>query len=81
MDIKFRITKYLAVSALAMLLLGACSKNNIYINYPDEENNGGSSGSGKDFKAGCVPIQPTHRTISQALPLLKATMSPPPPVY
>lgn len=32
----------------------------------------------KDFKAGCVPIQPTHRTISQALPLLKATMSPPP---
>lgn len=26
MDIKFRITKYLAVSALAMLLLGACSK-------------------------------------------------------
>ena len=107
MDIKFRITKYLAVSALAMLLLGACSKNNIYINYPDEENNGGSSGSGnddnngnpakenalitfsasepcppweKDFKAGCVPIQPTHRTISQALPLLKATMSPPPPV-
>ena len=45
MDIKFRITKYLAVSALAMLLLGACSKNNIYINYPDEENNGGSSGS------------------------------------
>lgn len=47
MDIKFRITKYLAVSALAMLLLGACSKNNIYINYPDEENNGGSSGSGK----------------------------------
>ena len=41
MDIKFRITKYLAVSALAMLLLGACSKNNIYINYPDEENNGG----------------------------------------
>ena len=113
MDIKFRITKYLAVSALAMLLLGACSKNNIYINYPDEENNGGSSGSGNDdnngnpgkenalitfsasvegrnitramspmdFKAGCVPIQPTHRTISQTLPLLKATMSPPPPVY
>ena len=31
MSIKFRITKYLAVSALAMLLLGACSKNNIYI--------------------------------------------------
>ena len=52
MDIKFRITKYLAVSALAMLLLGACSKNNIYINYPDEENNGGSSGSGNDdFKS------------------------------
>ena len=43
MDIKFRITKYLAVSALEMLLLGACSKNNIYIDYPDEENNGGSS--------------------------------------
>ena len=26
MSINFRITKYLAVSALAMLLLGACSK-------------------------------------------------------
>ena len=52
MDIKFRITKYLAVSALAMLLLGACSKNNIYINYPDEENNGGSSGSGNDDNNG-----------------------------
>lgn len=48
MDIKFRITKYLAVSALAMLLLGACSKNNIYINYPDEENNGGSSARNDD---------------------------------
>ena len=109
MNIKFRVTKYLAVSALAMLLLGACSKNNIYINYPDEENNGGSSGSGngdnngnptkenalitfsasvegrnitrgKVFKAGCAPILPIHRTISQALPLLKVTMSPPPPV-
>ena len=52
MDIKFRITKYLAVSALAMLLLGACSKNNIYINYPDEENNGDSSGSGNDDNNG-----------------------------
>lgn len=29
MNFKFRITKYLAVSALAVLLLGACSKNNI----------------------------------------------------
>ena len=40
MSIKFRITKYLAVSALAMLLLGACSKNNIYIDLadPNEEN-------------------------------------------
>ena len=35
MSIKFRITKYLAVSALAMLLLGACSKNNIYIDLAD----------------------------------------------
>ena len=35
-----------------MLLLGACSKNNIYINYPDEENNGGSSGSGNDDNNG-----------------------------
>ena len=26
MNFKFRITKYLAVSALAVLLLGACSK-------------------------------------------------------
>ena len=51
MDIKFRITKYLAVSALAMLLLGACSKNNIYINYPDEENNGGSSGFDPEFNS------------------------------
>ena len=115
MDIKFRITKYLAVSALAMLLLGACSKNNIYINYPDEENNGGSSGSGNDDNNGnpakenalitfsasvegrnitramspmgkglqswlCAYTANTS-TISQALPLLKATMSPPPPVY
>lgn len=31
---------------------GACSKNNIYINYPDEENNGGSSGSGNDDNNG-----------------------------
>ena len=40
MSIKFRITKCLAVSALAMLLLGACSKNNIYIDLadPNEEN-------------------------------------------
>ena len=53
MSIKFRITKCLAVSALAMLLLGACSKNNIYIDLadPNEENgNGHPSGndSGKD---------------------------------
>ena len=34
MSIKFRITKYLAVSALAMLLLGACSKNNIISTSP-----------------------------------------------
>lgn len=48
MSIKFRITKYLAVSALAMLLLGACSKNNIYIDLadPNEENgNGHPSGT------------------------------------
>ena len=48
MNIKFRMTKYLAVSALTVLLLGACSKNNIYIDiaYPDEEgNNGNSSGN------------------------------------
>lgn len=48
MNIKFRITKYLAASALAMLLLGTYSKSNIYINYPDEKNNGGPSGSGND---------------------------------
>ena len=44
MNFKFRITKYLAVSALAVLLLGACSKNNIYMDvaYPNgEENSGG----------------------------------------
>lgn len=43
MSIKFRITKCLAVSALAMLLLGACSKNNIYIDLadPNEENGNG----------------------------------------
>ena len=34
MNFKFRITKYLAVSALAVLLLGACSKNNIYMDVP-----------------------------------------------
>ena len=28
------------------------TKNNIYINYPDEENNGGSSGSGNDDNNG-----------------------------
>lgn len=51
MSIKFRMTKYLAVSALAMLLLGACSKNNIYIDLinPDgETNNDSSSGDGND---------------------------------
>lgn len=48
MNFKFRITKYLAVSALAVLLLGACSKNNIYMDvaYPNgEENNGGEEGN------------------------------------
>ena len=48
MSIKFRITKCLAVSALAMLLLGACSKNNIYMDvaYPNgEENSGGEEGN------------------------------------
>ena len=41
MSIKFHVTKYLAVSALTMLLLGACSKNNIYIDVvdPDGEEN------------------------------------------
>ena len=46
MNFKFRITKYLAVSALAVLLLGACSKNNIYMDvaYPNgEENSGGET--------------------------------------
>ena len=48
MNFKFRITKYLAVSALAVLLLGACSKNNIYMDvaYPNgEENSGGDEGN------------------------------------
>ena len=48
MNFKFRITKYLAVSALAVLLLGACSKNNIYMDvaYPNGEgNNGGEEGN------------------------------------
>ena len=48
MNFKFRITKYLAVSALAVLLLGACSKNNIYMDvaYPNgEENSGGEEGN------------------------------------
>ena len=49
MSIKFRITKYLAVSALAMLLLGACSKNNIYIDLADpNEENGNGHPSGND---------------------------------
>ena len=49
MSIKFRITKYLAVSALAMLLLGACSKNNIYIDLADpNEENGNDHPSGND---------------------------------
>ena len=49
MSIKFRITKYLAVSALAMLLLGACSKNNIYIDLADpNEENGNNHPSGND---------------------------------
>ena len=48
MNFKFRITKYLAVSALAVLLLGACSKNNIYMDvaYPNgEENSDGEEGT------------------------------------
>lgn len=48
MSFKFHVTKYLAVSALTMLLLGACSKNNIYIDIADpdgEENNGNPSGN------------------------------------
>ena len=49
MNFKFRITKYLAVSALAMLLLGACSKNNIYIDLADpNEENGNGHPSGND---------------------------------
>ena len=49
MSIKFRITKYLSVSALAMLLLGACSKNNIYIDLADpNEENGNNHPSGND---------------------------------
>ena len=49
MSIKFRITKYLAVSVLAMLLLGACSKNNIYIDLADpNEENGNDHPSGND---------------------------------
>ena len=48
MNFKFRITKYLAVSALAVMLLGACSKNNIYMDvaYPNGEGtNGGEEGN------------------------------------
>ncbi|MDD3036666.1 fimbrillin family protein [Bacteroides sp.] len=47
MNIKFLLTKYLAVSALAILLLGSCSKNNIYIDVitPDGKDNNGNSGS------------------------------------
>ena len=49
MSIKFRITKCLSVSALAMLLLGACSKNNIYIDLADpNEENGNGHPSGND---------------------------------
>ena len=65
MSIKFRITKCLAVSALAMLLLGACSKNNIYIDLadPNEENgNGHPSGNDSDYKVGCVLTCPIPRT-------------------
>ncbi|MCS2592112.1 hypothetical protein NXX56_13875 [Bacteroides thetaiotaomicron] len=58
MNFKFRITKYLAVSALAVLLLGACSKNNIYMDvaYPNGEgNNGGEEGnSDNPDKKGCT---------------------------
>lgn len=51
MNIKFLFTKYLAVSALAALLLGSCSKNNIYIDVitPDgTDNNGGSGNNDND---------------------------------
>ena len=47
MNIKFRFTKHFAVSALVILLLGSCSKNNIYIDVtvPDGSENNGDNGS------------------------------------
>lgn len=46
MNIKSQFTKYLATSALMILLLGACSKSSINIDIinPNEESNGDSSG-------------------------------------
>lgn len=46
MNINFRKTKYMVVSIFTVLLLGACSKNNIYVDViePDAQNNN-SSGS------------------------------------
>lgn len=63
MNIKFRMTKYLAVSALTVLLLGACSKNNIYIDiaYPDEEGNSENS-SGNDDNGN--PAKRVHWSLS-----------------
>lgn len=47
MNINLRSIKYLVVSAWTILLLGACSKNNIYIDIvnPDGTENGDGSGS------------------------------------
>ena len=67
MNFKFRITKYLAVSALAVLLLGACSKNNIYMDvaYPNgEENSGGEEGNNDnpDKKDALITFSPSNTT-------------------
>lgn len=48
MTIKFRFTKYLATSALMILLLGACSKNNINIDIIDPYGEGNNGSSGDD---------------------------------
>ncbi|MEY8708312.1 fimbrillin family protein [Bacteroides faecichinchillae] len=47
MNIQFRLTKHFAVSALVILLLGSCSKNNIYIDVtvPNGSENNGDNGS------------------------------------
>lgn len=54
MNIYLRSTKYLVVSALTILLLGACSKNNIYIDiiHPDgtENGNGSDNDNGNPIK-------------------------------